>query len=283
MNIGSDIARLGAQAAGNAVHKANEQKKYLNAGGETSEIHAVGRGSDAFSKKLSDVFRRGNSNLIHELNDLSDSDKAEIAANAYFQMQGRVYQAMKREEDDIAKFSALTEEKSRLTNMLAEQSDAQKNDTEKKLADVQERIDKFLAPFGGDGKENAAAEAMNGSAQKSFAAYSAVFEEITGIHSDALDAGDDLLIHKTDRTESNFIGKANESIDALKKQSNGLHDVKKLFFGEDDGDGDGTRLSDEAMVKMAVFEFFREQFAYGGSSDELFDSIKGMTLLDANA
>ena len=126
MNIGSDIARLGAQAAGNAVHKANEQKKYLNAGGETSEIHAVGRGSDAFSKKLSDVFRRGNSNLIHELNDLSDSDKAEIAANAYFQMQGRVYQAMKREEDDIAKFSALTEEKSRLTNMLAEQSDAQK-------------------------------------------------------------------------------------------------------------------------------------------------------------
>ena len=111
---------------------------------------------------------------------------------------------------------------------------------------------------------------------------SSVFEEITGIHSDALDAGDDLLIHKTDRTESSFLSKANETIDSLKKQSEGLHDVKKLFFGQEDGE-DGTRLSEEAMVKMAVFEFFREKFAYGGTADELYDSLKGVTLLDTNA
>lgn len=283
MNINTNTARLGAMAAGNAVHKADEQKKYLNAGGETSEVHAATGGNDAFSKKLSDVFKRGNSDLIHELNDLSDRDKTEIAANAYFQMQGRVYQAIQREEDDIAKFTALSEEKSRLTDMLSWQEGDQANETEKKLADVQERIDKFLAPYGNDEKASAVSEALNGSAQKSFAAYSAVFEEITGIRHDALDAGDSLLLHKTDRTESNFLSKANETIDELKKQSDGLHEVKKLFFGQEGEDGNSERLSDEAMVKMAVFEFFRERFAYGGNADELYDSLKGMSLLDTNA
>ena len=282
MNISANTARLGAQAAGNAIHKAEEQKKYLNAGGETSEVHAVGSSNDAFSKKLSDVFKRGNSDLIHGLSELSDADKTEIAANAYFQMQGRVYQAIQREEADIKTFTALADEKSKLTGMLEGQTGADAGETEKKLADVQSRIDKFLSPAGADGKDTAVFDAVNSSSQKSFAAYSAVFEEITGIKSDALEAGDSLLLRKTDRAESSFLSKANETIDSLKKQSEGLHDVKKLFFGQENGE-DGTRLSEEAMVKMAVFEFFREKFAYGGTADELYDSLKGVTLLDTNA
>lgn len=290
-----NISRIGNNAAEMAAHKAKEQAKYLNAGGETTEITKSIGSSDAFSQKLSDVFRRENSDLIHGLSELSDEDKMEIAMNSYLQMQGRVHQAINREEADIRTFNSIADEKARISSMLetAKQNGGGINtpdggeltteDIEKQLGDVQKKMDKFLAPYGRDEDGNARTTAFNESIKKDFAAYASVFSEVTGITGDALDATAELTLHKTDRDESNFVQKAQESIDALKEQSKGLSSMKKDLLASVGEDPEAERLSEEAMVKLAVFEFFREKFAYGGDQEQLEEQIKSMTLFDARA
>lgn len=286
-----NIRGIGGSAAEMAVHKAKEQAKYLNAGGSTSEVKSsmIGQ-NDAFSRKLSDVFRREHSDLIHGLSELSDEDRMEIAMNSYFQMQGRVVQAIRREEEDISTFGAISDEKAGITALLEkarekgvgiENPDGSETTTEEleaRLEEVQGKMDAFLAPYG-----SASTNALNESVKKDFAAYASVFAGVTGMSSDALEATSALDIHKTDRDESNYLQKANETIDELKKQSGGLSSLKKDLMAAMGEDPETERLSEEAMVKLAVFEFFREEFAYGGSQKELEESLKSMNLLNTTA
>ncbi len=290
-----NISRIGSAAAEMTAHKAKEQARYLNAGGETTEITRISAGNDAFSQKLADVFKRENSDLIQGLSELSDEDRMEIAMNSYFQMQGRVYQAINREEADLKTFSSLSDEKARISSMLEkaqangggiDTSDGVELTTEdisKQLDDVQSRMDVFLAPYGRDGEGAAKSSAFNESVRKDFAAYASVFEGVTGLRSEALDATADLTLHKTDRDESNYAQKAQASINALKEQSEGLSSLKKDLLSSFGKDPETERLSDEAMVKLAVFEFFREKFSYGGTQEELEEQLKRMSLLDARA
>ena len=291
-----NISGIGSTAANMAVHKAKEQTKYLNAGGNTSEVKSLPTGNnDAFSKKLSDVFRRENSDLIRGLSELSDADRMEIAMNSYFQMQGRVSQAIRREESDIGTFNSISDEKAGITALLeqAEKNggsignpDGTETTTEElaeRLDKVQQKMDAFLAPYGRDEDGNAKSSAFNDSVKKDFAAYASVFTGVTGMTSDALEATDALAIHKTDRDESNFIQKANESISSLKKQSEGLSSLKKDLLASAGEDPETERLSEEAMVKLAVFEFFREKFTYGGDQEELEETLKSMSLLNTTA
>lgn len=290
-----NIPRLGNTAAEMAAHKAKEQAKYLNAGGTTSEVKSTMPGAnDAFSQKLSDVFRREHSDLIHGLSELSDEDRMEIAMNSYFQMQGRVVQAMRREEADIRTFNAISDEKASVTALLEqarekgglENSDGSETtieELEQRLGKVQEKMDAFMAPYGRDENGSAKSNALNDSVKKDFAAYASVFSEVTGMSSDALEATDALDMHKTDRDESNFIQKANESLSELKKQSEGLSGLKKDLLTAMGEEPESERMSEEAMVKLAVFEFFREQFSYGGSQKELEESLKSMNLLNTTA
>ena len=290
-----NISRIGNAAADIAAHKAKEQAKYLNAGGETTEIAKVTGGSDAFSRKLADVFKRENSDLIQGLSELSDSDKMEIAMNSYFQMQGRLYQAINREEADIKTFGSIADEKARITSMLGqaqakggsiETADGNELTAEEisgQLDDVQRRMDAFFAPYGRDSEGNAKNTAINESVRKDFAAYASAFEGVTGMRSDALDASDALALHKTDRDESNFVQKAEESINSLKKQSESLTSLKKDLLAGSGEDPETERLSEEAMVKLAVFEFFREKFSYGGTQEDLEEQIKSMSLFDTRA
>ena len=290
-----NISRIGSTAAEMTAHKAKDQARYLNAGGETTEIAKTLGNNDAFSQKLADVFKRENSDLIQGLSELSDADKMEIAMNSYFQMQGRVVQAINREENDLKTFGSLEDEKARITSMLEtaaakgggidtdDGGELTTEDISKQLDDVQSRIDAFLAPYGKDEEGNARSSAFNESVKKDFAAYASVFEGVTGLHSDALDAADDLTLHKTDRDESNYVRKAQESINSLKEQSKGLSSLKKDLLASFGEDPETERMSEEAMVKLAVFEFFREKFSYGGTQEELEEQIKSMTLLDTRA
>lgn len=291
-----NISRIGNNAADLAVHKAKEQTKYLNAGGSTSEVKSrMIAQNDAFSQKLSDVFRREHSDLIHGLSELSDEDRKEIAMNSYFQMQGRVVQAVRREENDIRTFSSIADEKAGITALLEKAkangggldnpdgSETTTEELEKKLENTQAKMDAFLAPYGRDEEGKTKTNALNESVRKDFAAYASVFAGVTGLSSDALEASEALTVHKTDRDESNFIQKANESIGALKKQSDGLTALKRDFLGSIGEDPETERMSEEAMVKLAVFEFFREKFAYGGDQEELEETLKSMSLLNTTA
>ena len=286
-----NISRAGEMA----VHKAKEQAKYLNAGGSTSEVRSTMLAqNDAFSQKLSDVFRREHSDLIHGLSELSDADRKEIAMNSYFQMQGRVVQAIRREENDIRTFNSISAEKAGISALLekaeasggidgADGSETTTEELKDRLAKVQEKMDAFLAPYGRNEDGSAKTNAFNDSVKKDFAAYASVFAGVTGLSSDALEASSALTVHKTDRDESNYLQKANESLNELKKQSDGLTSLKKDFLGSIGEDPESERMSEEAMVKLAVFEFFRETFAYGGDQKQLEETLKSMSLLNTTA
>ncbi|MCR4779725.1 MAG: hypothetical protein K5876_01375 [Ruminiclostridium sp.] len=286
-----NISRAGEMA----VHKAKEQAKYLNAGGSTTEVRSTMLAqNDAFSQKLSDVFRREHSDLIHGLSELSDADRKEIAMNSYFQMQGRVVQAIRREENDIRTFNSISAEKAGISALLekaeasggidgADGSETTPEELKDRLAKVQEKMDAFLAPYGRNEDGSAKTNAFNDSVKKDFAAYASVFAGVTGLSSDALEASSALTVHKTDRDESNYLQKANESLNELKKQSDGLTSLKKDFLGIIGEDPESERMSEEAMVKLAVFEFFRETFAYGGDQKQLEETLKSMSLLNTTA
>ena len=286
-----NISRAGEMA----VHKAKEQAKYLNAGGSTSEVRSTMLAqNDAFSQKLSDVFRREHSDLIHGLSELSDADRKEIAMNSYFQMQGRVVQAIRREENDIRTFNSISAEKAGISALLekaeasggidgADGSETTTEELKDRLAKVQEKMDAFLAPYGRNEDGSAKTNAFNDSVKKDFAAYASVFAGVTGLSSDALEASSALTVHKTDRDESSYLQKANESLNELKKQSDGLTSLKKDFLGSIGEDPESERMSEEAMVKLAVFEFFRETFAYGGDQKQLEETLKSMSLLNTTA
>ena len=286
-----NISRAGEMA----VHKAKEQAKYLNAGGSTSEVRSTMLAqNDAFSQKLSDVFRREHSDLIHGLSELSDADRKEIAMNSYFQMQGRVVQAIRREENDIRTVNSISAERAGISALLekaeasggidgADGSETTTEELKDRLAKVQEKMDAFLAPYGRNEDGSAKTNAFNDSVKKDFAAYASVFAGVTGLSSDALEASSALTVHKTDRDESSYLQKANESLNELKKQSDGLTSLKKDFLGSIGEDPESERMSEEAMVKLAVFEFFRETFAYGGDQKQLEETLKSMSLLNTTA
>lgn len=295
MNLAADINRLGGTqaqvtAAQKAADNVNEDKPFfVTAGEETTEVFST-RPDDAFSHKLAQVSRRENHDLIRGLDGLSDANKTELALNAYYQMQGRVQQAIKREETDIGILSALETQKSDILAMRDKiqtsgsiTNDAgeavTESDVEKKLEDVQSMIDKIVSPDSDSDGNSAVRQKINESAKQDFAAYAEIFGETTGLDGDALSASDDLLIHKTDRTESDFISKAQDSIKALKAQSSGLRELKKDFMNENNisGETGGDRMSEEAMTKMAVFEFFRERFTYAG----LYDNSEKFSMFSA--
>lgn len=295
MNLAADINRLGgAQAQVTAAQKAadnvNEDRPFfVTAGEETTEVFST-RPDDAFSHKLAQVSRRENRDIIRGLEGLSDASRTELALNAYYQMQGRVQQAIKREETDIGIFSALETQKSdilamrekiqasgSITNSAGETISGA--DIEKRLEDVQSMIDKIVSPTSDSDGNSAVRAKINESAKQDFAAYAEIFGETTGLAGDALSVSDNLLIHKNDRTESDFITKAQDSIKALKAQSIGLRELRKDFMSENNigGDTGGGRMSEEAMTKLAVFEFFRERFTYAG----LYDNSEKFSMFNA--
>ncbi len=294
MNLAADINRLGGtQAQVNAAQKTadnvNEDRPFfVTAGEETTEVFST-RPDNEFSHKLAQVVKRENRDLIRGVSGISGSDRTELALNAYYQMQGRVQQAIKREEEDIGIFSALETQKSDLLSMREKiqasgsiTNDAGEtvsgSDIEKRLEDVQSMIDKIVSPLSDEEKNSAAAIKANAATKEDFAAYAEMFGEMSGITGEALTVSDNLLIHKTDRTESDFIQKAQNSINALKAQSSGLRDLRKDFMNECDINGENSsRMSEEAVTKLAVFEFFRERFTYAG----LYDNSEKYTMFSA--
>lgn len=271
---------------------------FLNAGDSTSEIAVDNR--DSFTQRLAESFKNDNSELIRGLDQLSDSEKAELVMNSYLQMQGRLMSAVKNEEDDIKAFTALKNEKDYYNGLLneakengtakiengkygfadlADGTDVTERSIDKQLEDVQERIDKFIYPYGRDENGNAINGPGNDSALANYRKYADIFEEITGLTGDCLNPGDELLRHKLDRDENNFLQKANESITTLKKFSNQLNNMKKEFFGESEIEIGGGKLSEEDRTRMEAFEFVRDNFINGGNSD----GIEQIMYLDTKA
>ena len=281
--------------------KSKETGAFLNAGDETSRVGKQDMGT--FTERLAEAFKTDNAEVIRALDELSDSDKMEIAMRSYLQMQGRIYSAKSKEESDIKKFGSLKEEKAYYADMLEEAkengtaeindeknarfafSDKKAGDTvstrdiEKALEDVQGRIDSFLYPNGRNEDGSAISSRDNEMMTRDYIAYASAFKEVTGLEADCLDPGESLYLYKTDRNEDNFIEKARENIDGLNTMSKDLRDLLKKYKNEQEIEIGGGDLSEEARTRMEAFDYVREQFVCGDQKTEL----KTLGILDVKA
>lgn len=270
--------------------KSKPDGSFLNVGDETTR---VGKDLESFTDRLAEAFKTDNADIIRALDGLSEQDKMEIAMRSYFQMQGRVMSIQSKEEADIKAFGALKDEKAYYSSLMEEAekngtaklsgdkrgsyafadkavgTELTKDDIGKALDDVQERIDKFLYPYGKNEDGTAISDPNNERITRDYIAYAAVFEEVTGLKADCLDPGDSLLLHKLDRTEDNFIEKARENISDLKGMSKDLRDLMKRYKEEQSEEIGGGDLSEEARARMEAFDYVREQFIGGGNDIEL--------------
>ena len=285
----------GGTAKASAVNGA-----YLNAGEETSKVS--GSDLDSFTERLANAFKTDNADIIRALDGLSETDKADIAARSYLQMQGRIISIRNKEEQDIKDFRELEDEKYNYKNMLEEakesggyikvQKDSEKkwlfgdkevgdtisvSEIEKALDDVQTRIDNFLAPYGRNEDGSAISSSGNEGVTRDYIAYAAVFEEMTGLK--APDPGDSLLLHKLDRTEDDFVSKAQDNISKLNKLSKDLNSQWKRYRETNEEIVGNADLSEEARARLEAFEFIREQFAAGNDSG----SLNSLGLLNTQA
>jgi hypothetical protein len=281
--------------------KSKETGAFLNVGDDTSRVGKQDMGT--FTERLAEAFKSDNAEIIRALDELSESDKMEIAMRSYLQMQGRIYSAKNKEESDIKKFSSLKEEKSYYTDMLEkaqengtaeikDEKDARfafsdkkagekvsTQDIEKALEDVQGRIDNFLYPYGRNEDGSAMSSRDNELMTRDYIAYASAFKEVTGLDADCLDPGDSLYLNKLDRNEDNFIEKARANINALDTMSNSLRDLMKQYRDEQETEIGGGDLSEEARTRMEAFDYVREQFVYGDQKTEL----KTLGILDVKA
>lgn len=271
--------------------KSKPSGAFLNVGDEKSKVGKQDLGT--FTERLAEAFKNDNAEVIRALDELSESDKMEIATRSYLQMQGRIYSVRNKEEDDIKKIGGLKEEKAYYNELLEEAKNngtakirndkrdhfgfgdkaagesVSTRDIEKALDDVQERIDEFIYPYGRDENGMGLTNSENERMTRDYIAYGSVFQEITGLDASCLHPGDSLLLNKTDRTEENFIEKARENIDTLNGMSNDLRDLMKRYRDEQEEEIGGGNLSEEARVRMEAFDYVREQFVYGDQKTEL--------------
>ena len=274
-----------------AAAKSKPDGSFLNVGDQTTRVGK--QDMDTFTERLAEAFRTDNAEVIRALDELSASDKMEIAMRSYLQMQGRVLSAKSKEESDIKEFNALEGEKAYYKGLLedakstglAKIGDDRYNhgvfsdlkpgdnvtsrDIEGALEDVQGRIDKFLYPKGKYEDGTAVPVFENERMTREYIGYAEAFREVTGYEADCLDPGDSLLLHKPDRTEENFLAKAHENIDTLNTMSKELGELIKRYRDEQETEIGGGDLSEEARTRMEAFSYVLNQFTLGDQSAEL--------------
>ena len=304
-NIVSSLRSAGNQFNSKAVGGGSSvlsaaKGAYLNAGEKTSKVSE--NNIDSFTERLANAFKNDNADVIRALDGLSESDKADIAARSYLQMQGRIISIRNKEEQDIKTFRGLEDEKYHYKDMLERseenggfitvQGDSDKKwlfadkkngdiissgDISKALDDVQSRIDSFLAPYGRNEDGSAISSQDNEGFTRDYIAYAAVFEEMTGLKTP--DPGDSLLLNKLDRTEDDFVSKAQDNISKLNKLSDDLNSQWKKYKDTLKGEVGIGDLSEEARARLEAFEFIREKFASGTGVI----TVSTLGLLDAQA
>lgn len=175
--------------------------------------------------------------LIRNLENLSEEEKANVAVGSYIDMQKCCKSAISHYETDIYSFKSLQEEKAyynKLKNQggtVSEEggkyaftaasagSTIDEKEIDAALSEVQERINRFImAPT----EETARYELTD----KIFRSASQAFSTVAGISDDALNLEDDSLCKvREGLTEENFLEKENEAINSIRERSEQLSKV----------------------------------------------------------
>ncbi len=200
----------------------------------------VGTGESDNASKLS--FEK--SELIRNLDNMSEEEKTEAAVTSYIEMQKCCKSALDRYETDMYSFKSLQEKKAYYNELKSQggviseeggkyafsESSAGsvigKKEIDAALSEVQERINRFImAPT----DETAGYELTD----KIFRSASQAFSKATGLSDNALNLDDDSFCKfREGLTEENYLEKTNEAINSIKNRSGQLRSVMNDYTGK---------------------------------------------------
>lgn len=181
--------------------------------------------------------------LIRNLDNLSEEEKAEVAVASYIDMQKCCKSALDRYETDIYSFKSLQEKKAYYTELksqggvISEEggkygfaaasagSSIDEKEIDAALSEVQGRLDSLMM----SPTEETAKNELN---DKIFRNAASAFAKATGISDDALNLEDDSLCKvKEGLTEENYLEKMSEAVNSIKNRSQQLTNVMNDYIG----------------------------------------------------
>ncbi len=188
--------------------------------------------------------------LIRNLSEYSDEDKANIAFGSFIEMKISLINAKGYVENQVSSFTELKDQQKYYTELAknggyigdegkyafskSKEGDfAAISDISKELDNVQRRLDILCGKVEGTGSEanylmgeNSVLAFFHKMNEKFFAAEAATFSAVTGIEDSALEINPgDFDFDKTDVTEENFLEKANAVIESIEARDKAVTDM----------------------------------------------------------
>lgn len=209
-------------------------------------------------KKTTSSLSTEKKELIRNLDNLSEEEKAEEAVASYIDMQKCCWEVLDRYETDIYLFNSFQEQKAYYNEMknqggvISEEggkyafaassagSVIDEKDIDAALSEVQKRINRLtMAPT-----EETARYELN---DKIFRLASQAFAKVTGISDDALNLDDDSFCKvREGLTEENYLEKTIEAANLVKNRSEQLRSVMSDYTGR-------NSYAKEAMKNLDKF------------------------------
>ena len=192
------------------------------------------------------------SELIKNLDRLSEKEKADVAFSSYLEMRKCLRLAADYKTRQIDTYGRLQEEKAYYSSLLSENgkitgdygkyafadkhggSCVSKSDVEGALAEVQRRLDSLVNPEKGIGNDLHA---------RIFQISSNVFQAVTGITDDVLNLADESLWKLPDGlTHENFVDTVSENLKSVLERTDKLQDLMNDYIN-------GNKYAEEIAKK----------------------------------
>lgn len=196
---------------------------------------------------FNESFKTKNSELIRNLDNLSEKEKQAVAVDSYYQMQHNLKLAVDSHKEKIDFFNELKGKKEYYNQLLADEGKidelggkyvflghkagetVNKDDIYAALDEVQRDINSLMQPrtYGSESAD----KFFGNFGAKVFSAFAATFETVTGITDPSLnvDGDESMMDQLSGLTEENFVEKHTEAIEKIEKRSDSLEKVMEKY------------------------------------------------------
>lgn len=253
----------------------------------TGQPHFKLSGADS-GKRLTDISKEKNTELMKKLSALDDSEKKEAASTAYMEMQSVLTRNMIGCQKNIERFNALSDEAAYYDSLLKGSGDSSqikldnnkyglhtigdtgivdRSEIEKRLERANIAIDNLVDPQKNFGSDAAQRDFFNRAEEKLFSGAAARFETVTGMTADCLsmDGDSSLTADKGGMTRENYVQKQTDAMKALSARSESLSDLFEEYKNTDKGADADKSLDNISQQKLKTLETIRRQFMQSGT------------------
>ena len=252
---------------------------------EKNQFNVSGTNGD---KKLTDISKEKNAELIQKLSALNDDEKKEVAVSSYMEMQSILTRNMIGCQKNIERFGALTDEIAYYDDLLEKCGDGNqikiddnkyglhttgntgivdRSEIEKRRERANIAIDNLVDPQKSFGSDTAQRDFFNRTDEKIFSGAAARFETVTGMTADCLnmDGDSSLTANKGGLTREDYVQKQTEAMKALSERSESLSDLFEEYKKTKHGAGAEDVINITEKQKLKTLETIRKQFLLNGT------------------